>query len=213
MLLVTLAASTAINAASEWMSGTLPVPGILLEGLESAISFGVVTVLFAAIFKWLPDVRIDWKHVWTGAAITAFLFSVGKFVLGWYLGRSTLASVYGASGSLIVILLWVYYTSIIFLGGAEFTQVYARHRGANIQPSPIAEFTTAGDRQQPRSRISRTPTDEVCGARESSRWRQSQRTRASGRPVTRTVGTLLLAAAAVALIARLERANGRDARR
>jgi membrane protein len=94
----------------------------------------VVTVLFAAIFKILPDARIAWMDVWVGALATALLFTLGKFLIGLYLGRSSVASVYGAAGSLVVLLLWVYYSAQVFLLGAEFTQVYARRWGSRILP-------------------------------------------------------------------------------
>jgi membrane protein len=91
-------------------------------------SFVVVFVLFASIYKWLPDPPIAWRDVAVGAAVTAALFTLGKFLIGLYLGTSGIASGFGASGSLIVILLWVYYSSQIFFMGAEFTRVYAEHR-------------------------------------------------------------------------------------
>ena len=89
------------------------------------VSFGVVTLLFALIYKYLPDAEVAWRDVWIGAAITAVLFTLGKFLLGWYLGQGSVTSAYGAAGSLVVILLWVYYTSQILLFGAEFTQAGA----------------------------------------------------------------------------------------
>jgi membrane protein len=97
-------------------------------------------LLFAALYKLLPDVHLAWRDMWIGALVTAALFTVGKFLIGLYLGRSAAVSVYGAAGSLVLILLWVYYSSIIFLFGAEFTQVYARWRGAAIEPSDLAQF-------------------------------------------------------------------------
>lgn len=140
LLLATLVASAAISAIGKWMEGVLPAPPIVFQLLDLLVSFGILTLLFAAIFKWLPDVKIGWRNVWFGAIVTAILFGIGKFALGLYLGRSSVASVYGAAGSLIVILLWVYYSSVIFLAGAEFTQVYANWRGARIEPSDIAEW-------------------------------------------------------------------------
>jgi membrane protein len=105
-------------------------------------------VLFAAIFKVLPDVEISWSEVWIGAGVTALLFEIGKFALGIYLGREGTASPYGAAGSAVLLLLWVYYASLILLFGAEFTQVYAQARGARIQPSPNAEPVTREARAQ-----------------------------------------------------------------
>jgi len=112
------------------------------------ISFGVVTTLFAFIFKVLPDVQIEWRHVWIGAAVTALLFELGKFGLGFYLGRESTASSFGAAGSIVLLLLWVYYASCILLFGAEFTQVYARETGHEIQPTPGAVPVTAEERAQ-----------------------------------------------------------------
>jgi membrane protein len=100
-----------------------------MDAGNTVISFGVTTLLFAVIFKVLPDVDIRWREVWVGAAFTAVLFSLGKYLIGLYLGRSALSSTYGAAGSLIVLLVWIYYSSQVFLFGAEFTQVWARMMG------------------------------------------------------------------------------------
>jgi membrane protein len=128
LLLVSLVVSAALAAMQKswgvWFGGM----GWLLEVLNSMFSFVVVFVLFASIYKWLPDPPIAWRDVAVGAAVTAALFTLGKFLIGLYLGTSGIASGFGASGSLIVILLWVYYSSQIFFMGAEFTRVYAEHR-------------------------------------------------------------------------------------
>src|SRR6185369_11315591 len=97
------------------------------------VSFGVITVLFAAMFRFLPDLKIEWRDVWFGAAFTALLFVLGKFALGLYLGKSAVGSSYGAAGSLVLVLLWVYYAAQIVLFGAEFTQVYARTHGSRAE--------------------------------------------------------------------------------
>jgi membrane protein len=143
LLMATLVGSAVISALGKFMGQYLPMPEGVLYALDLLFSVGIITVLFAAIFKWLPDVEIGWRDVWMGAFVTAALFAVGKFALGLYLGRSSVASVYGAAGSLIVILLWVYYSAIIFLFGAEFTQVYARRWGKEIRPSKHAMVMTA----------------------------------------------------------------------
>src|SRR6185312_7539612 len=114
-------------AAVTAMFGALPA--LALDAGNAVISFGVTTVLFAVIFKVLPDVDVRWRDVWVGAAFTALLFSIGKYLIGLYLGRSALSSTYGAAGSLIVLLLWIYYSSQVFLFGAEFTQVWSRLMG------------------------------------------------------------------------------------
>jgi len=116
----------------------LPVPEAILQIVNFLVSFGVITLLFAMMYKILPDVKIGWSDVWIGAAMTALLFSVGKFLIGLYLGKSGVASAYGAAGSLVVILLWVYYSSQILLFGAEFTFVYANKYGSHIEPSDNA---------------------------------------------------------------------------
>lgn len=113
----------------------------LISGLymiDQLIIFGIITLLFAFIFKVLPDAKILWKDVWTGALVTTVLFILGKFVIGYYLTSTAQISAYGTAGSLIIILLWVYYSAIILYFGAEFTQVYARHHGRAIEPNKYA---------------------------------------------------------------------------
>jgi len=103
------------------------------------VSFFFVTLLFAMIYKFVPDARIQWRDVAIGSALTAFLFTIGKFCIGLYLGTSGITSVYGAAGSLITILLWVYYSSLIFFFGAQFTRTYASEYGSGIIPADYAE--------------------------------------------------------------------------
>jgi len=112
---------------------------IFAHVLDLSVSFILVTALFAMIYKFLPDVHIRWRDVWIGAALTSVLFTVGKFLIGLYLGHSGVSSAYGAAGSLITVLLWVYYSSLIFFLGAEFTQVYARQYGSGVTPAENAE--------------------------------------------------------------------------
>ena len=107
-----------------------------------------MTALFAMIYKFLPDVRIQWRDVWIGAALTSVLFTVGKFLIGLYLGHSGVSSAYGAAGSLITVLLWVYYSSLIFFLGAEFTQVYARQYGSGVTPTENAEPISANKKRE-----------------------------------------------------------------
>lgn len=135
LLLTSLILTTTLQIASDWISRVVPVPGIFWSLLSSVISFAVVAALFGAIFRFLPDVEIEWADVRFGALLTAGLFVLGKIVLAWYLGRAATASVYGSAGSLVLILLWVYYSSLILLLGAEFTEVHARNRGRSIRPS------------------------------------------------------------------------------
>jgi membrane protein len=138
LLLVSLVLSAALSAFGKWFGSWLPAPELVLQALNFIISFGVITLLFAMMFKLLPDARVTWSDVWVGAAITALLFTLGKFLIGLYLGKSDVGSAYGAAGSLVIVLLWVYYSSQILLFGAEFTQVYANTSGASIVPTEQA---------------------------------------------------------------------------
>jgi membrane protein len=139
LLLVSLVLSSALAAVGKWFSGVLPLPEAVLQALNFLVSFVVITGLFALIFKVLPDARVAWRDVWVGAALTALLFTIGKFAIGVYLGKSNVASAYGAAGSLVIVLVWVYYSAQILLYGAEFTQVYANRRGERIVPAPDAQ--------------------------------------------------------------------------
>lgn len=138
LLLVSLILTSALAAMGEGLDGWLPGGQFFAQTLNFALGFGVITLLFAMIFKFLPDAKIAWRDVWVGAAITALLFSVGKLALGLYLGNSSVASSYGAAGSLVVLLLWVYYSAQILFFGAEFTQVYANRFGSHLRPQPGA---------------------------------------------------------------------------
>ncbi len=126
LLLVSLAASAGLAALGKFFSRLLPLPAAMMETANALLSFVIITFMFAVIYKALPDVKLGWRNVWTGAAVTAVLFTIGKTLIGLYLGRSSVASVYGAASSLIVILLWVYYSAQIVFFGAEFTKVYSR---------------------------------------------------------------------------------------
>jgi membrane protein len=148
LLLVSLVVSTALSAATKFTAGfgeEFQWVGMLINFV---VSFAVVTGIFALTFKMVPDVKIDWRDVWIGAVITALLFVIGKFALGLYLGRSSMASSYGVAGSLIVLLVWVYYTAQIVFFGAEFTQVYANRYGRRIEPSANAVPVTEDARAQ-----------------------------------------------------------------
>lgn len=148
LLLVSLIISTALQAFNELVSGILPSFLFLAQTLNFLISFAVVTILFALIYKVVPDVRVAWRDVWIGALVTAFLFAVGKWAIGLYLGNSTPGSTYGAAGSLIVLLLWVYYSAQILFLGAEFTQVYANKYGSRIVADETAVSLTPAARAQ-----------------------------------------------------------------
>jgi membrane protein len=131
LLLVSLILSAVLSAMTAYIGDVFPGLDFLWSLAHFVISLGVITVLFAMMFKFLPDVEMEWHDVSIGAVITAVLFTIGKSVIGLYLGRGTVGSVFGAAGSLAVVLFWVYYSAQIFFFGAEFTQVYARRRGSH----------------------------------------------------------------------------------
>jgi membrane protein len=130
LLIVSLAASAAITALSSSINGLLPFGSIVIEGLNVVVSFGLIALLFAAIYKVLPDRHLEWSDVWYGSFVTAALFTLGKSLIGIYLGSSAMASSYGAASALIIVLLWIYYSSLIFLLGAEFTRAYSARHGS-----------------------------------------------------------------------------------
>src|SRR4030095_1114779 len=134
LLLVSLVISAGLSATQELVGNAFPIPEFLLQILNLIISIGVITVLFAMIYKYLPDAEVPWRHVWHGAFVTAILFSLGKMLIGIYLGNSAVASSFGAAGSLVLLLIWVYYSAQILFFGAEFTQVYANTYGPKILP-------------------------------------------------------------------------------
>lgn len=134
LLLVSLILSAALTAINTYILANVTGTAFLWQALNFIVSFAVVTFLFAMIYRILPDVKLEWKHVWVGGVVTAILFAIGKLIIGLYLGNSSVASAYGAAGSVVVLLVWVYYSAQIFLFGAEFTQVYARRFGKKVEP-------------------------------------------------------------------------------
>lgn len=139
LFLISLAFTTGLSAAVQIVGTQLPQTAMQVGG--SLISFAAITAMFAVMFKWLPDTDVEWRDVWLGAAITAALFELGKLVIGFYVGKLALASTYGAAASLVILLIWVYYTSQIVLLGAEFTHCYARYR--RREPASTAVFDRA----------------------------------------------------------------------
>ncbi len=133
LLLVSLAISAALSGVQDYMTAWLPALPWLWQVLNNVISFVLIAALFAAIYKYLPDAVIQWRDVWIGAAVTSFLFTGGKYLIGLYLGQTAAGSAFGAAGSLVVLLIWIYYSALISFFGAEFTQVYARRRGRKIK--------------------------------------------------------------------------------
>jgi len=138
LLLVSLTASAVITAVGGYLEHLLPGGNVLAWAIHLMLDIGVVTLLFAMIFMFLPDARLSWRDVRLGAALTTALFLVGKYALGLYLGSGAPGSAYGAAGSLITMLIWIYYAAQILLFGAVFTRVYAQERGRGIRPSKHA---------------------------------------------------------------------------
>jgi len=134
VLLVSLILSALLALVTDYLSHLLPGAGIVWQLFDTVFSFSLITFLFAAIFKIVPDVDIHWRDVWLGAVFTAALFVIGKTAIAYYLGRSGVESAYGAAGSVLVLLAWVYYSSQILFFGAEFTKLHAEERRASVKP-------------------------------------------------------------------------------
>lgn len=162
LLLVSLVISAGLSASQGTIGSLIPLSEFIMQIVNLVISIGVITVLFALMFKFLPDAEIAWRDVWVGAFMTAIFFSLGKFLIGLYLGNSAVGSTFGAAGSLVLVLVWLYYSAQIFFFGAEFTQVYANQLGSKIvsedekraaaQPQPVKQAETKrirGRMQQP----------------------------------------------------------------
>jgi membrane protein len=139
LLVTSLLVSAALAAVHTYMGNAFPGVVVLWEALNVVVSLGVITLLFAMIYKVLPDVRLVWADVWIGALVTAGLFTIGKLLIGMYLGTAGVASTYGAAGSVIVLLVWVYYSAQIILLGAEFTREYVSTFGRRPRPEPFAK--------------------------------------------------------------------------
>jgi membrane protein len=148
LLLVSLVISAALGALGGIVAGEQADQSLIWKVVNFVVSFGVITLLFALIYKVLPDVKIEWRDVLVGAIVTALLFTLGKAAIGWYLGRPGTTSTYGAAGSFVALLLWVYYSAQILFFGAEFTQVYAKAYGSQIQPAENAVPMTEEARAQ-----------------------------------------------------------------
>jgi membrane protein len=148
LLLVSLVVSAWLAAMSVYLGYLLPAPAFVLETLNSLFSLAVITGAFALIFKILPDVKVAWRDVWLGAAVTSLLFTAGKLLIGLYIGRTVVASAYGAAASLVVIVVWVYYSAQILLFGAEFTKVWTRRRGGGFKVDKTARPVTAEARRE-----------------------------------------------------------------
>jgi membrane protein len=139
LLLVSLVVTAVLSSFTGMLSSYLGDATFVAHALDILVSFGFVTLLFALIYKYVPDVEIQWRDVWIGAALTSVLFTLGKYLIGLYIGTSGVSSTFGAAGSLITILVWVYYSSLIFFLGAEFTRVYATQYGSGVAPAENAQ--------------------------------------------------------------------------
>jgi membrane protein len=162
LLLVSLVLSAALAALGAWMNHAVPGMAWLWQSLNALLSFLVVALLFAMIFKILPDAKIDWRDVWIGAVVTAALFTVGKAGIGEYLGHSGLTETYGTAGSVVVLLVWVYYSALILLFGAEFTHVYALNTRRHVAPTELAVSTAKpGDSESATAARKPDPTPSI----------------------------------------------------
>jgi membrane protein len=153
LLMVSLLMSAAIAAAGKLVSGYLPAPEASLQMINLGVSFLAFTLLFALLYKVVPDCRIEWRDVWVGAVFTSLLFSIGKFLIGLYLGKAGIGSAYGAAGSLVVLLVWVYYSAQIFFFGAVFTHIFAQRHGSLASTAAHNRTEPADDRQFRRPRL------------------------------------------------------------
>jgi membrane protein len=147
LLLTSLLVSAALAAIHNYLGTSFPGIVVLWEALNVLVSLAVITLLFALIYKVLPDVKLAWRDVWVGALVTAGLFSIGKLVIGLYLGTTSVASTYGAAGSVVVVLVWVYYSAQIILLGAEFTRAYVEQFGKRPPAEDFATKDTASKKQ------------------------------------------------------------------
>ncbi|HYF52262.1 MAG TPA: YihY/virulence factor BrkB family protein [Planctomycetota bacterium] len=148
VMLLSVAASTVISLLSEWFGDALPGGKAVWQGGNIAASLAILALAFALLFKYVPDVEITWGDVAVGALFTAVLFTIGKALIGWYLGSSSIASTYGAAGSVILFIVWIYYSALILFFGAEFTQVYANRFGSKVVAEPDAVPVTEEQRAQ-----------------------------------------------------------------
>jgi membrane protein len=183
LLLVSLVISAGLSAVQETIGSAIPLSEIVLQIVNLVISIGVITVLFALIYKFLPDAEIAWRDVWLGAFVTAVLFSLGKLLIGIYLGNSAIASSFGAAGSLVLLLVWIYYSAQILFFGAEFTQVYANNYGSKILPEGEERASQSSGVVQPVRKPAKEfrpqlaiPTASAIAAREDKLERENSQT-------------------------------------
>jgi membrane protein len=166
LLTISLVTSAALATLGKWWGGWFGSWEALAHVLDFAINFGLLTLIFALIYKMIPRVHVSWHDVWTGAAVTALLFTIGKFLIGLYLGKSDVTSSFGAAGSLVIMMVWVYYSAQIFLFGAEFTWVYANMYGSRRNEGQQQKAARAEESDVP----TRSDTDKTAGAAPSADW-------------------------------------------
>ena len=173
LLIVSLVLSAVLAALGQWWG---PAFGALAHGVDLLVSFGLITVVFALIYRFIPRVHVAWHDVWLGAAVTSLLFAVGKFLIGLYLGKASVASSFGAAGSLVILMIWVYYSTQIFLFGAEFTWVYAQRLGSRRGESQPANATATSASQTipPRHRSYPLPAAQAVAPGQERRSRMSR---------------------------------------
>jgi membrane protein len=159
LLVVSLIASALVTGLSQFVGSWIGGAEVIAHALDVLVSFAFVTLLFGLIYKFVPDIEIEWRDVWIGAALTSVLFTIGKFFIGLYLGGSGVTSAYGAAGSLITVLLWVYYSALIFLLGAEFTKGYSDAYGSG---AGAAENAKIAPRASKRERNAGTPEKRIA---------------------------------------------------
>jgi membrane protein len=198
LLLVSLGASAVIEGLSDRLQQLVPsVTIVIFYVINFALTLGITTLLFALVFKVLPDAKIKWKDIMPGAITTSVLFLIGKFLISLYISKSDVGSTYGAAGSLVILLLWVYYSAIILYFGAEFTKFYAFDKGARIEPNEYAEWVqqppVAGARQTPASQPARKPERSQLPKRPQLATASQERTRRRGEAKSSPgMGTALL---------------------
>lgn len=194
LLLVSLVISSVLAAGGKWMSGMLPLPEVVLQAFNFVVALAVITGVFAVMFKYLPDADIQWRDVFFGAAFTAVLFSIGKLAIGLYLGKASFGSTYGAAGSVIIVLVWVYYSAQILFFGAEVTQVYACRHGSD----PLCR-----DNRATQTKAVPTPGEKPSAATSDSvvaNYQRSAAAQAPGKPGI--MGTLMGSALALTKVVR-----------
>lgn len=168
VLMVSLAASTAVAALGSYFETLLPQTAALLQVFNFVVAVGVTTVLFAAIFKYIPDVNVRWHDVWVGALVTAVLFNLGQIGLGLYLGQSSTAAAYGSAASFMILILWLYYSTVILFYGAEWAQVRARLDGQRFEPTEhanrlVVEARAADDAEAESKLTGRSAKERMAG--------------------------------------------------